>query len=176
LYLKRAEYVFRYEDFVGAVKAYRRVSKRALISYYFCVWLWPAVLLIFGALCFYWQMQQDGGIFGAMFWLAALCFGLGFGLPARYRMGVRRTFNQRNVLAMGKPMFCEFDQTKIRFVVPGGTEISYPWDAFTDYFENDRVAVLFVKDAAFHTIPKRAMDEAGWSEFRNYVNSHARNL
>lgn len=172
--MRRAEYTFTFEDFLQAMKAYRRVSKRALIGYYFCVWLWPAVLLVFGALCFWLQLQQGRTLFGYFFWLSSLCIGLGFGLPARYRMGVRRAFNQRNVLAKGGPMFCEFDGATVRFIVPGGTEISYPWGTFTDYFENDRVAVLFVKDAAFHTIPKRAMDEAGWSEFRGYLNAHAR--
>jgi len=174
--MRRAEYVVSYEDFLEAMKAYRRVSKRALIGYYICVWLWPALLLVCGVLCFCSQMQQDGSLFGGLFWLAVVCFGLGFALPARYRMGIRRAFNQRNVLVKNNPMFSEFDRSKIRFVVPGGAEISYPWDAFTDYFESDKVAVLFVKDAAFHTIPKRAMDEAGWSEFRGFVNSHARSV
>ena len=172
--MRRAEYSVQYEDFVEAIKAYRRISRRTQISYYFCIWLWPAVSLLVGVLCFYTQMQEDGSLFGGLFWLAAACFGLAFAVPARYRMSVRRAFKQRDVLAKGKPIFCEFDEAKIRFVIPGGAEVSYPWDVFTDYFENDTVGVLFIKDAAFHTIPKRAMDETGWSEFRTYVNSRAR--
>jgi hypothetical protein len=70
-------------------------------------------------------------------------------------------------------MVCEFDEYTVRFIAPAGAEVSYPWDSFTSYFENDAVAVLFVEEAAFHTIPKRAMDEGGWSVFRAIVERHA---
>ena len=76
-------------------------------------------------------------------------------------------------LAKDGPMVCEFGEQTVRFIAPAGAEISYPWDTFTNYFENEMVAVLFVKDAAFHTIPKRAMDEGGWSKFRAIIHEHA---
>jgi len=76
-------------------------------------------------------------------------------------------------LAKNGPMVCEFDEYTVRFIAPAGAEVSYPWTTFTSYFENDVVAVLFVEEAAFHTIPKRAMDEGGWSAFRAIVQQHA---
>jgi hypothetical protein len=71
-------------------------------------------------------------------------------------------------------MYCEFDDSTVRFIVPDGTEVSYPWGSFTDFVENDRVAVLFVEHAGFHTVPKRAMDEDGWTQFRVFVDRHVR--
>jgi hypothetical protein len=156
------------------MKAYRRISKRALVGYYLYVWLLPAICVAMGVVYLVAYLRNDVELYGSMFWVACIGLGVAFGLPARYRLGVRRAFNQRNVLANGKPMYCEFDDSTVHFVVPGGTEIGYPWGTFTDYFENDKVAVLFVKDAAFHTIPKRAMDEDGWDEFRAQVRAHGK--
>ena len=71
-------------------------------------------------------------------------------------------------------MFCEFDNLNVRFIVPGGTEVSYSWKSFTQFMENDLIAVLFITNAAFHTIPKRAMNEADWDRFRMLVGVNVR--
>jgi YcxB-like protein len=157
----RCEYIFTYQDFLESVKAYRQISKKAAISYYLYVWILPIVSLTIGVICIRAYFHQDTELYGPLFWISCIGLGATFGFPARYRMGLRRAFQQRNALAMGKPMFFEFDDATVRFIVPEGTEVSYPWTSFTDYWENDRVAVLFVKEAAFHTIPKRAMGENG---------------
>jgi YcxB-like protein len=170
----RCEYIFTYKDFLDAMKAYRKVSRRAAIGYWLYVWILPVVGLAVGIVSLVAYLRQDGEIFWVLFWPACIGLGFAFGFPARYRIGIRRAFDQRNALAKGKPMYCEFDDSTVRFIVPDGTEVSYPWGSLTDFVENDRVAVLFIGQAAFHTVPKRAMDEDGWAQFRQLVDRHVK--
>jgi hypothetical protein len=44
----RCEYIFTYQDFLDAMKAYRKVSKRAAIGYWLYVWILPTVGLAVG--------------------------------------------------------------------------------------------------------------------------------
>jgi hypothetical protein len=169
----RCEYAVTYNDFLESVKAYRRLSKQAQSGYWLYVWILPIVGGGLGLALLSFYFQQGTETLDWAFWVGVISLGIAFGLPARYKLGLRRAFKQRTTLVKDGTMQCEFDESTIRFITPAGAEISYPWDTFTDYFENDAVAVLFVKEAAFHTIPKRAMDEGGWSEFRAIVHHHA---
>jgi hypothetical protein len=171
----RCEYVVTYQDFVQSMKAYRKISTRAAIGYYLYVWGLPMVGLAIALICLLAFLRHDKELYDSLFWAACIGLGVAWGIPVRYRICLRRAYKQRNVLAQNMPMFCEFDDATVRFIVPAGTEISYPWESFTDYFEDDHVAVLFVQQAAFHTIPKRAMGEDGWVQFRQLANRHARN-
>jgi hypothetical protein len=172
--MTRCEYIFTYQDFLESMKAYRTVSRRAEIGYWLYVWVIPGVSLTIGVICLLAYFRQDGGLYSALFWPSCIGLGVAWALPVRYQIGLRRGFKQRNVLVKDRPMFCEFDDLTVRFIVPGGTEIAYPWGSFTKYFENDRVTVLFIQDAAFHTIPKRAMGEECWVQFRHFADRHAR--
>jgi hypothetical protein len=169
----RCEYTVTYKDFADSLPAYRKVSRQARFGYWFSVWILPSAGLALAVLYLPKIFQTPSQSFGAEYWLGCLGLGVMFGFPARYRMGIRRAFKQRDALVQGRPMHCEFDDTTVRFRVPGGTEIAYPWEAFTDFYENERVAVLLVKESAFHTIPKNAMDESGWATFRSILHHHA---
>jgi hypothetical protein len=169
----RCEYDVTYKDFLESVQAYRKLSRQAFIGYWLYVWILPVVGVAVALVILPPYFRQGSETFGLAFWVGTIGLGVAFGFPARYKLGLQRAFKQRTTLAKDGMMQCEFDESTIRFIAPAGAEISYPWDAFTDYFENDAVAVLFVKEAAFHTIPKRAMDEGGWSEFRAIVHHHA---
>jgi YcxB-like protein len=172
--MTRCEYVFTYPDFLESMKAYHKISKRAAIGYWLYVWILPAVSLAVGLVCLIAYFRQDEALYGHLFWPACIGLAVAWALPMRYRIALRRGFKQRNALAKDRPMFCEFDESTVRFIVPDGTEVAYPWRSFTEYFENERVAVLFIQNAAFHTIPKRAMGEDGWVAFRQLVNQHVR--
>jgi hypothetical protein len=167
----RCDYTVTYKDFLESLKGYRRASRRAALGYSLYVFVVPLLCIPVGAF-FIWKFVQAGSSdYSTSFLAGVLLLGIGFGFPARYRVGMKRAFQQRDVLLKGGTMQCEFDQQTIRFVVPAGPEISYPWESFSHYFENDEVAVVIVKESAFHTIPKRSMDEAGWSEFRRIVQT-----
>ena len=170
----RCEYIFTYRDFNESMKIYRHVSKRAAIGYLLYVWVLPLLALCMGLGCLIAYVRQDAALFGAMFWSSCVGFAVAWGLPVRHRLAMRRAFDQRNALAKNKPMFFEYDDAGTRFVVPNGTEITYPWSSFTNYKENDQVAVLFIQEAAFHTIPKRAMNEDGWIQLRSLIDQHVR--
>jgi hypothetical protein len=170
------EYTVAYNDFLESMKAYRKVSRQAAIGYVLYVWIIPIACFATAIFCIMWSYRHDSQIGGTYFWIACIALGITFGLPARYRIAMRRAFKLRNILARDRPMSCEFDDARIRFIVPGGTEVSYPWESFTNYFENAKVAVLFVGQAAFHTIPKGAMEEGGWAKLRELVNQHARKI
>jgi YcxB-like protein len=170
----RCEYVFTYDDFRESMKLYRKASKKAAVAYWLWVWILPIVLLAVGILSLPEYMKSSGGVLNGFFWPVCLGLGAAWGLPVRYRMALRRAFKLRNTLAKDKPMFFDFDETTVRFIVPGGTEVTYSWVAFTNYLENDRVAVLFIQPEFFHTVPKRAMGEEGWSLVRSYVDTNIR--
>lgn len=170
----RCEYIVTYQDFLQSMKAYRKISKGAATGYYFYVWVLPATGLAISMVCLLAYVRQDKELYDSLFWIACIGLGVALGLPARYRIALRRAFKQRNALAQNKSIFCEFDDTSVRFVIPEGTEVAYPWGSFTNYFENDQVAVLFIQEAAFHTIPKRAMSEDGWDQLRQLVDRHLR--
>ena len=171
--MTRCEYIFTYEDFLESMKAYRKISRQAAIGHYLYVWILPMTGLVLGVLCFKKYMTSEQEMFGSLFWVTALGLGFSWGLPARYRLALKRGFKQRTTLTQDKPMLCEFDEFLIRFIAPGGAVISYPWESFTDYFENDRVIVLFVKDAAFHTIPKRALNDDQLIDLRQAAAKYA---
>ena len=170
----RCEYIFSYQDFLESMKIYRQVSRRAAAAYWLYVWILPILGLSIGVGSLIASLRQDGALFGSMFWLSCIGLGLAWGLPVRHRIAMRRAFDQRNALAKSKPMFFEYDDEGTRFIVPNGTEIAYPWSSFTNYRENDQVAVLFIQDASFHTVTKRAMDESGWNQLRHLIDLHMR--
>jgi hypothetical protein len=169
----RCEYDVTYKDFLESVKGYRKLSKQALNSYWLYLWILPVVGGTLGLALVSFYVLAVVATLDSMFWVGILCLGVSIAFPLMYIRGLRRAFKQRMTLAKDGMMQCEFDENTVRFITPTGAEISYPWNTFTNYFENEAVAVLFVKDAAFHTIPKRAMDEGGWSEFRAIVQQHA---
>lgn len=171
----QCKYTVTYDDFLQSMRLYRSIWGRVAIVYYVYVWIVPilGITLFFAGLVM--LVRGYANVGGPFFWSACVGLGVGCGLPARYRDGLRRAYKHRNVLTQDRPMLCEFDQTRIRFIVPGGAEISYGWDAFSHYRENEQVAVVFIQQAAFHTIPKRAMEEPGWIEFRSYLRPETRN-
>jgi YcxB-like protein len=169
----RCEYIVTYKDFLESVKPYRRLSKQALSGYWLYVWILPIAGGSLGLTLLSSYSRQGAETFNSAFWVGTISLAIAIGFPVRYWRGLRRAYKQRGTLVKDGKMVCEFDEQTIRFITPAGAEISYPWNTFTDYFENDSVAVLFVKEAAFHTIPKRAMDQDGWSEFRAIVHHHA---
>jgi hypothetical protein len=170
----RCEYIFGYEDYLESVKAYRKRAKGAAFVYYLDVWILPAVGLLIATFCLAAYLRHDDYWFEATIWLATFGIAGALLLPLFYRLKLRQTFKQWTSLSKDNPMFVEFDGESIRFTVPGGADVVYPWTSFTDYFENDAVAVLFIQKAAFHTTPKRAMGEDDWIQFRQIVERYVR--
>lgn len=162
----RCEYIFTYADFLESLRVYRKTIHKAQAGYDLYVWIIPAILgLCSVAYCLLWARgQAEPG--SAELFLLTLAAAIAVALPLRYRVSLRRAFDQRDRLAQGKPMFFEFDEAVTRFIIPGGAETSYSLKSFTHFSEGQVVALLFVGSAAFHTIPKRAMDEVGWNRLR----------
>ena len=169
------EYTVTYEDFIHSIKAYRKVSGAALFVYYLRVWMFPVLAtlsLLLTVYAYFFFRRQDTlatliGATGGLLILAAL-------VPLSYRIELKRNYKLRTSLAVDAHISLDFNDKNIRFTIPNRTEVSYPWTSFTDYSEDSLVATLFVGKAAFHTIPKRAMDEGGWIELRRYVLPHVR--
>jgi len=168
------EYKVTYEDFIHSIKAYRKVSGAALFVYYLRVWMFPllATLSLLFTIYGFFFFSQDTlatlvGANGGLLLLAIL-------VPISYRIELKRNYKLRTSLAVDATVSLDFNDQTICFTIPSRTEVSYPWTSFTDYSEDSIVGTLFVGKAAFHTIPKRAMDEAGWSELRQYVLPHVR--
>ncbi len=168
----RCEYIFTYDDYLESLKAYRKVVREGANAYWMYVWIWPAIGFAAGVFFLIAYLRHGEGGLDPLFWPACIGFGVAFALPASYRSSLKRGFKNRNALANGKPIVLEFSDSLIRFIVPGGVEVSYSWTAFSKVFENEKVAVLFVQQATFHTIPKRAMGEAEWGEFRRIVQTY----
>jgi hypothetical protein len=86
-----------------------------------------------------------------------------------YRLQLLQTYRQRVSVAKDKLIVCEFDEAAIRFIIPGTTEVTYTWNAFTSVFEKNGVLTLFIQKAAFHTIPKSALTDADFAELKRIV-------
>ncbi len=172
----RCEYTVTYEDFRQSMIGYRRISKQTAFGYWLYVWALPAIGLVAGVTCLALYFLRHHDDLGPLIWCGALGLGIAWGFPARYQLGLRRAFRQRNALVKSRPMLLDFDQNGIRFIVPEGTEISYPWTSFTHYFENGRVLVLFVQDAAFHTISTAGLGSDSLTELRSYISSRAQKV
>lgn len=171
----RCEYIFSNNDFLESMKAYRKRAKGAAFVYYLDVWILPGLGILAALVCLSAYVRREQDLFESTFWLACLGIVAAIGLPILYRLKLRQIYKQRTTLSKDKPIFFEFDEDSVRFTMPGRADVAYSWDSFTDYFENDLVAVLFVQKAAFHTIPKRAMNENGWAELRQLVKTKVRN-
>jgi hypothetical protein len=104
--------------------------------------------------------------------LAVGCFTLailGVLLPG---VRLRKAYKQRIVMTKGHPMYLEFDEDGIRFIVPDGADVNYKWAAFTGFHEDSQTATLFITKEFFHTIPKSAMPEPSWELLRSAISPH----
>src|SRR5580698_5259856 len=109
------EYAVTYNDFLESVKAYRRVSKQVLSGYWLYVWILPIVGGGLGLALLSFYFRQGTETLDWAFWVGVISLGIAFGLPARYKLGLRRAFKQRTTLAKDGMMQCEFDESTIRF-------------------------------------------------------------
>ena len=96
--------------------------------------------------------------------------------PIFYRTKLKQAWRQRSALSEDKKVVLHFDNSHVRFVLPEMADVSYSWTSFTAYSERKHVLTLFIKKAAFHTIPRSAMDEAGWATFRECLPSTLVNI
>ena len=166
------EYVVSYRDFSESIKAYRQVSKAALIAYIFRIWLIPCAAAIGAALCLFAYLKNDQQFLSTWAFFTEILVILAITAPIIRAIKLRRMFKLRTSLVDGE-VSLDFDSEKVYFTVPGRAQVSYPWTSFTAYREGSRTATLFVGKAAFHTIPKSAMNEEGWNEIRSYIHAHA---
>ncbi len=167
----RCDYTFTYPDFVAAVVANRRVHKNAGRGYAIYVWIVPIVCAGIAAKLCYELVKIDTTLDFWKIFFAVLAAALAIGMPVRYQEQVRQAFESRALFSKDKVMHCEFDDSNVHFSVPDGPQVTYPWSAFSNYVDNEKVFVVFVKEATFHTIPKRAMQEPLWDKFRAYAKN-----
>jgi len=165
------EYVVTYRDFRESIRAYRQISKAALIAYFFRNLLFSTLAFVEVVLCLYAFFTHDQEFLSGWAFITGVTVVVAILLPIIYSLQLRRMFKLRTSLVDGK-VSLDFDEATVRFTVPDRAQVVYPWTSFTAYREVPRTATLFVGKAAFHTIPKPAMDEKGWGELRGYVLAH----
>ncbi len=165
------EYTVTYKDFKESIKAYRQISKAALIAYCFRNLLFSTLAFVEVVFCLYAYFTHDQEFISGWAFITGVTVVVAILLPIIHSLQLRRMFKLRTSLVDGK-VSLDFDEKAVRFTVPNRAEVSYPWTSFTAYREGPRTATLFIGKAAFHTIPKCAMDESGWSELRRCVIAH----
>jgi hypothetical protein len=170
----RAEYNVTYKEFLESMKGYRKVSGGAAYAYYLDMWIVPVIgVLIIG---FFTHMYYRNGSEAAdpFAFLPIVGVAAIIGPPIFYRLKLRQAHRERTALSPQGRVRLDFDEETVRFTIPDKAEVSYPWASFTKYIETEKVATLFVEKSVFHTIPKRAMDDEGWSALRASVQQHVR--
>lgn len=168
-----AEYKVSFGDFLDSMRAYRGVSKGAAFIYYLDVWVVPLLGLALTSFPLVLYLQHDYEGWSTWDWLCILGFFLMVITPLVYRTQLYQAYRQRVSLASNSAIRLDFDEVQLRFTIPGKTEVSYAWSAFTKFAESDRTATLLVGRAAFHTIPKAAMNQESWSALRELVRGTA---
>jgi len=166
----QCEYSVTFKDFKESMKGFRKLSKGAAFAYLVDVWILPAVGVAMFLCWLIPYLRGDRETADTFFWFAFLGPSMFVLLPLFYELKLRQAFRVRTSLAEGSKVVLEFDDKTVRFSIPEKTNVSYPWTSFTGFFENETVGTLYVHKAAFHTIPKRAMDAADWDVFRNHIN------
>jgi len=170
--MTRCEYKVSYADFLRSMRGYRRLSKWSGFVYLLDVWILPSL----GAGVTLWWiialLRHDIATADTISYSGYIGLIAAIGLPLLYWGKMRLVYRQRTALSNDGHVVMEFDDSSIRFTLPSKVEVVYAWDAFTDYFEDDQVATLFSHKAAFHTIPKRAMNAQSLAEFNELVQKH----
>jgi hypothetical protein len=164
----RFEYTVTLSDFEHSLRAWRQLSlwRRVKIVFYYVIF--PLMLVVTSGAEFLVGKQSSSDRF-IFYILAAACLALATFIPILYWLRVRSAYKQRLAMTKGKPLFVEYDSEGIRLIVTEGADVRYKWSAFTGVTDDESVATFFVTDAAFHTIPKRAMPEESWSEVYAYL-------
>ena len=168
----RTEYNVTYEDFLDSMRSYRKVARGAAFVYYLDVWVLPILGVCFAL---YWlSLFQQGYKEAAddLLWPAVVGILLAAVLPLAYWAKLRKSYRQRISLTDRGLVVLTFDDAGICLLLPGMVNTNYSWTAITRFIQTDKTVTLFMQKAGFHTVPKRAMDEAGWNEFRAVAQQH----
>ncbi len=169
----RYAYNLTYKDYLDAQKLYRRHSWKAAMSYYAFIWALPTSGLLVG-------LPLVAHIFFDYhpLWLRSIAplsgIGLWFALyiPLMRIYSVRKCWKrllpEKSAKSIKSEIAVEFEMTPEQVIstIPGKSEGRFFWPSIVDYAEDKELALLFIKKKLFLFIPRRAMDEAGWSEVR----------
>jgi hypothetical protein len=166
------EYNVTYKDFLASMKSYRKVARGAALVYYIDVWILPFVGACMALFVLITLLLGDKATANSLWWFAGLGAVLFVVLPGIYWLKLRQVYRQRIAISDRGFVIFSFDENEVRFVLPDRADVRYPWPVFTRFIETDQVGTLFLKKAAFHTIPKRAMKDVEWEEFRGLVRKH----
>lgn len=168
------EYAVTYQDFLVSMKAYRQRAQAAAWVYYLDLWIVPAIgfctVLVFLRVYF----QHDDSWISALKGPALVAIVAVLAVPWAYHLRMKRAYKQRTVLSKDGAVALDCDEQSIKFIVDDKAELSYSWEAFTDYSNERGVITLFVKKAIFHTIPRGMIDSDAWTEFERLVKTHVR--
>jgi hypothetical protein len=168
------EYQVTFKDFLESMKEFRKVSKGAAFAYYLDIWIVPGIAMLMLAYFLFAYFRGDRATVDALAFLPILGVVGVIGPPIFYRVKLKQAHRQRIALSQGGQIQLDFDEASVRFAIFEQAEVSYTWASFTKYVESKNVATLLIRNVAFHTIPKRAMGDEGWSAFRALAQQHVR--
>lgn len=169
----RAEYTITLADFKAAQHLCRRRSRRAWLLFLFWYRVAP-VLGVVSATGFFYGLHHTesfppwlGGVLAGCAW-----FGL-FPLlwwPVQLRLQFRR---MKEGAPDDAPVELELEGNELISRRPGLSEGRFRWAAIQSYAEDERIALVFVRKKLFLLIPKRALDDEGWSSMHRWLGSKA---
>ena len=161
------EYLVTKSDFLDAQRLHRRNRPWTALNY----WTFHVVVPIVGAICALYTgwLWIQGGSRAAGAWIPPGVLGLYFAiLPPLVRWNqIRRLWNNAQPKKYrDRPIQLQFDEEQVISSRPGESEGRFFWNAFEDYVEDEKLALLYVRRKLFLFIPRRAMPEDEWQRFR----------
>lgn len=171
------EYVLTKPDFLHAQKLFRSHRKWSAVAYWFWIWLLPGIgALLALAAVYAWATHNS-------ILLAPLAPAAGGGLWIAIFIPLTRWFQLRKAwrnsvpkALEGKPVTLQFDDEQIISTIPGRSEGRFFWSAILDFIEDDRLALLYVREKLFLYIPKAALPDSAWQRMRELTPKERRRL
>ncbi|WP_263367603.1 YcxB family protein [Edaphobacter bradus] len=110
------------------------------------------------------KAKGSDALFGAGVCVVSLILLVGYRV---FRL--RRTYATAAFVKNPEGIAVAFDKEYFVSGLPGRSETRFLWPAIYDFAENERIALVYLSRRSFIVIPKHAMPEESWREFRSFI-------
>jgi len=163
-------YRTNYSEFKEAQRLHMEANPKFAIIFWVFLRILPALgLIAFVLLQFHFLPTTNGPIIAiASGTMAAGAWGLIMALIRPFSM--RRLYKQmKNGRGDDAELELEIQDSQLISRIPGMSEGRFLPAAIQRFIENDKIALLYIAKKRFLLVPKKAMDEEGWSSLRSWL-------
>jgi hypothetical protein len=139
----RMEFPLRFADYRAAMILHTTRTLLGRIWYVSMMWIAPAVAVFCLIPCLIVHLQRvahfDLESLGFLM-VAAFCIGV----PALQLSDLRKQFNFRFPKSSEQKAVLEINSEEVASTLAGKDEVRIPWSEVTDFFQNDRMTLIYV--------------------------------